>query len=535
MGQGLTRQERRERIRKLKQLAAELAADHPRGRIFAPKNLKAFQAAFVEVSLRDPFRLTEDAEGTVLYACDVPIGRASPAGHLTLLHDRLLPHVLGPSNIRALADMAYNHECEALIDAYQSRQPEILDIDHGARGYDWSRPRALEGLARRAVKAFCAKLQPEPLRALRRAMMASADHRHVAESVLGPAGWKWAQAIQAYPAAINWATVVSRDSRAAVVDAIASGKPLLPVLARALDSNETEIKRLRGVTPQLAGRYPGQRALRLIFELPQHLRPRTRRDWNAGIDIAWSIQKGHAFDFPVGMLFRGQKDPLSSIDPTNALRTMTDVIETIQSMRPHAQGMLRRLVTFTLAQLLSLNRDYHVKVVHATHRLRAEAARHNVSPKPWPRVMPGKVMDLGTVTATELTTPAELVEEGSSLEHCVAAYAAECYEGRSRIVSLRCTRTGARSTLELGQVLIGRQLKLETLQHEGPNNTKPRSELAAAAATLVRTLNQQRMEHWPQLPDESPKAVGWNAIMAEVQPWLLRRVKPLEDPQQAAA
>lgn len=521
---------RTKRIRHLARLATTLAAEHPRGQVFAPRDPKAFRRAFVAASLNDPFSLVTDETGTTTFTVGrTPIGRVCADGYLTYMHDRCMPHVLSPTNISALADFAFSDECEALRSAYTAQTGEKLQMDAAARSYDKSRPRMLQGLARRAVRAFCGKLQQEPLRALRRAMMASAGHRTIATDALGPSGWKWAQALHAYPAAINWAVGRGVASRDIVVQAIQSGSPLRPALAQALGITETEVRRLHGITPQRAGPDPGPSALRLLLDLPSHLRPRSRADWSAGVCLAWNIYRDPRLSFSVDTLVRGQPGPLSAVDPANDLRTLSDVLDAIQAMGPIGAAMLRRLETFSIHQLLSLNRDWHTRIVHTTHRLRAEAAKRNLTARPWPGALPETTMQFGDVVATELTTPADLLEEGASLEHCVAGYGADCYEGRSRILSLRCMRTSARSTLELQQQREGRGWTVWAAQHEGPENTPPAATLQAAATAILRALNADRIDRWPQLPDESPKAVSWAAIIEQNRDWLLRRVKPLAE------
>src|SRR5690606_30783524 len=127
-------------------------------------NHQAFRAAFVEACFDNPFQLVERDGGVDFVAAGTYLGRADAAGHLRLSETApSLPHVLGPSNLAGLAQAAYGAELDRIRVAYCQRSGLDVTISDTRGGYLFSRKRALQGLAATAVKAFCARLEPEGL------------------------------------------------------------------------------------------------------------------------------------------------------------------------------------------------------------------------------------------------------------------------------------------------------------------------------------------------------------------------------------
>lgn len=150
----------------------------------------------------------------------------------------------------------------------------------------------------------------------------------------------------------------------------------------------------------------------------------------------------------------------------------------------------------------------------------AAAAQLREAPS-WPGCLsPALAGALPGVLARELLTPAQLTQEAVDLGHCVAGYTTACYRGRSRIVSLTCSATGARSTVELVRAERDPK-KLEIRQHYARHNTNPEPKLERGAEILLRELNRAPVAAWPVMPDLTPTA-QWEQIHAHMGPWLRR-------------
>jgi hypothetical protein len=98
---------------------------------------------------------------------------------------------------------------------------------------------------------------------------------------------------------------------------------------------------------------------------------------------------------------------------------------------------------------------------------------------------------LGVVTIRELTTKAELLDEGNALQHCVGGYARMVREACTRILSL-CDDEGLRSTalIERERGYDGHRWRpWRTVQHSGKQNSGPAQRHQRALALYLLREN----------------------------------------------
>lgn len=532
----------------LARLATRLASTHytnsnGSGPIFDPCDFKAFRAAYVEAGYAPPFLVADEPGGVRFYVYGQAIALIGINGQVRLVDASpahpsdepypppppagLLPHILSPGNTAALGEHAHRCMLSALLRAYWRRTGKVLAYDDSLGGYFHSRVRTLTGMAVQAIRAFCARIQSDRLSALRHAQLASKQHAPMVELLTGPHGLEWQQAVRAYPALLNWSADPLPPAR--IVEAIESRLPLVPALAEHFRITPTEVRRFAGITPQRAGPFAGRDAVALIAMLPQQLRPVSKRDWRVAAGIAVTFPgwfpwcaNGIPEDF-IRSFFRGTKGPLSSLSPKYEAIPLHfgDVARTLSpaASADDAEAMAR-LQSMTVTQLCAFTDQWHRHMNRVTGAVRLEAVLQQSAAPPWPGVIRGKVISpVSDVLAVELTTAGELIDEGVELEHCVAGYVAACYEGASRILSLRCQLTGDRSTVELGQRSGVNGVRIVVRQHYGHENSAPSSNLERAVAPLIRLLNRERLEAWPSMPQYAP--VGPQAeIHARMRSWM---------------
>lgn len=358
--------------------------------------MKAFRRACVETEIQGSFQITQSESGVGFSVCGQLVGRIDPEGVVSLAacaeSNAGLHHVLVPSNAHNLAEHAYDQLHARLRAEYEVRTGHQLVHDDARGGYYYSMVRGLQGLATRAVKRFCSRIAPDRLAALRHAQLATAHHARLVELVTGPI-------------------------------------------------TEAEVRRFYGVTSKRCGSYPGRDALRLILDLPPHLRPVRRRDWQAAFTLHCNLVVAFAHtEYLVGdrkpqvtTLLRGHQIHAGRV---GALRHLRDPVPSIASSGRHAGQMLERLMGMTLLQMTSFSEDWHAEVARVTRLAHAEAAQmHQMSG--WTGALPSPVLDLpGGMRVRELLTSSELVAEGVMQGHCVASYVGDCYVGRNRILSI---------------------------------------------------------------------------------------------------
>lgn len=119
--------------------------------------------------------------------------------------------------------------------------------------------------------------------------------------------------------------------------------------------------------------------------------------------------------------------------------------------------------------------------------------------------MPERVMQFEDVQATELTSPMQLLAEGSELGHCVGSYYPQCLSGHSRIVGLSSDGGRERSTLEL-RITRGEKPRLAVWQHYSFGNTSVSASHAKARNALLRAIRKAGNLEWSS--DEGEAALS---------------------------
>ncbi|MFN8344280.1 MAG: PcfJ domain-containing protein [Spirosomataceae bacterium] len=94
----------------------------------------------------------------------------------------------------------------------------------------------------------------------------------------------------------------------------------------------------------------------------------------------------------------------------------------------------------TLPSLLRQSNEWHHQMVRAKSTKQA-VTWQGVDWEPF-TVTEGKEENPVIYQMVELLSNKELSEEGQRMHHCVASYADDCFYGKTRIFSLRCTRFG---------------------------------------------------------------------------------------------
>lgn len=528
--------------------------------VFAAKHPKLFRRAFVEASLAPPFEIRH-GEGR---ACTFHVGsdvvaQLGPHGGLLWSNRRISPISLAPKNVTLLTQLGlrafwgrllsryeqlldlpqgcisggqrgidgsyYHPEVQQALDCamtYEERQrvrdanPPLLQIESVAGGYAFSKHRRIRGLAIQAIKTFCAALTDEQRKALRRAHVLDTYHADLVERVTSrETGAWWLQALEAYPALMRWAC--SDRVPPGIAAAIDGGMPLIPALASHFELSEAAVRRFRGVMPQRVGKLPDRdycpetESLRFVADLPQHLRPQSRADYRAAFRLytiltprtmrntAERIEYGPRGSIDVPALTRGMKRPLSCEPRIDALTGFVDVFGSMNE----SFGLIRAcelIRSQSLGRLVELNAAWHRAQLQATRQAAKQAAA--VPESHWPGLLPEGGVELGRgVVAVDLTSMQALLKEGAALDHCVGGYYGLCYDGISRIVSLRSHDGVPRSTIEfqLKRTSPRAKARIVIAQHYAAKNSQPSPDDQAAAASLLTRLQSDADLAWPRL------------------------------------
>lgn len=497
--------------------------------VYRPSFPRAFRRAFVEVSCFPPFQVVPQGEGWAFLVGRACIASIDAAGQLTVSKDGISPISLGDPH--GLAYMAISNFVQALEERYAKLTGRPVTWAHRDLNYtDYAgahgrrRLTRMCRLAQGAMKAFCAHLPQEPLLALRRARMTGWYNLPEIKAAFGVDTRRyWTQALNAYPVLMRWAfasdswpanvqrkpeddgddlaqlhvlekgTAVLTD---AVAKAVTAGDPLVPVLARRFAISEAAVRRYQGLFPQRVTGIPSPVQMRLIAELPPHLRPVTRRDFDECRRLASMLDANRMVPPDMVVFMGGIKHALGDHPWSLQLESLADALD---GLSPARRQMLARL---PLRRIAEFNREWHRAHQDATEAAYGVLRENPVTEVAWPGVLPGGVMALGELLAVELTRPGELVREGAALSHCVGGYSHVCYQGSSRIISLR-TRAGAsRSTIELRQEMPkgSKTPRLAITQHYAFENQPPAPEDLAAAKALMRQLRVVANLHWPNMP-----------------------------------
>jgi hypothetical protein len=527
----------------------------------------------VEASLSSPLEIRCETGAITFIAAGNVIAKLDAQGQLDWVDRQASPISFAPKNIAHLAHRGLDHFWKVLLERYRIHldlppdvflrpghhsaggrywHPEtqrqldaaetaedvdriressipLLDIAEMAGGFAMSKHRRMCGLAIQAVKAFCNAMQPQQLHALRRARTLEPMYRELAMNVTGlHSGARWLQALNAYPALLRiayWEKIATDG----IDNAVQRGLPLIPALATSLELPKTAVRRFRGVTPQRLRNLPlfPLAALRFIAALPPHLRPVTRDDYRAAFQLHAHLVpdsdgyspgtlKRNMTDADVSVLTRGMKRPLGQEHRIDALDGIRDVMTSMETTfgEPRAWQFLRSL---SLGRLVDLNVAWHRTQQQAT---REAAAQARAMPEfHWPGLLGGDTIDLGNDRiAVELTSMQALLQEGLALDHCVGGYYPLCFDGASRIVSLRTAAGVSCSTIEFQALRRTPSAKpqLAIVQHYRDRNLTPSRADLAAARTLLSLLRSRKASlGWPRLPCPPSIEHAANRILQE--------------------
>lgn len=528
---------------------------------------KLFRRAFVEVALQQPFALVREEGNCTFHVYEKPLATVGRNGKLRFSKwfRHLSPIGLHPKNIEALSVHARDEFEKKLSYRYwvlvgPERHGDYL-FNGFAGGYTRSRLRVLSGLAIRTIKEFCNELPQDRVRVLRRNYLTTRKFAHVASNVTSPRiGLRWCQALDAYPAMLYayWSnnTPTTQGNCPRDLDhVISQGKPLVPALAEGLGISESGVRRFQGVTLQRAGMLRGKGWIKFITLLPQHLRPISRADFRAARTLYGFLFDMHG-DFQddlwhssaeslVRSITKGMKVPLGEEKRIDELSGVMDMVFSLSTLARntdwnkappssncatrllgHEYDFGHNLARLSLGRLVNLNKAWHRTHREATRKAALYHANvmEQTKDQGWEGVVPGHQIEVGDRIAVELTTPAELLQEGYELGHCVGGYVASCYSGISRIVSLRSRVSPERySTIEFQmiQTKLGAPPKLIIAQHLAHRNTKPSDSDIAAANALLRTLRLTAKDTWayldtPQVAADDHAARILNEAMTEL-------------------
>lgn len=161
---------------------------------------------------------------------------------------------------------------------------------------------------------------------------------------------------------------------------------------------------------------------------------------------------------------------------------------------PYHPQFQRALDSLTLSQWEAFERPIHAFHQQATERLFQRQADQSNPEYQWDLYM-AETFQHGSVTLTGLRTPVQVMNEGRTMQHCVAGYVGDCFAGQSRIYSLVDHRTGERATLDLCQ----KEQRVVLREIKGHRNQPAAPDLLRAAEAFIDQLPIPS-QPWPNLP-----------------------------------
>ena len=155
------------------------------------------------------------------------------------------------------------------------------------------------------------------------------------------------------------------------------------------------------------------------------------------------------------------------------------------------------LLRYSPEELIRQSNCWHQEVVRATTVRTGDGVPHFEGQfGSWPALLQSPYEKHG-LHAVSLTTPAELIQEGGVLHHCVGTYAEDCVTGKSHIVSIR-NEDGVRlSTAEIYLKEYGRgEWEPEVVQHYALGNSDPPRECHDILVELLDELRSPSSQLW---------------------------------------
>jgi hypothetical protein len=222
-----------------------------------------------------------------------------------------------------------------------------------------------------------------------------------------------------------------------------AGEQLLPIVAKAFKVPEAVIKQVAKHPVHHTGsalRHIGRESFTMEIETYAYAamlgnrKPTTKKAWqhwllfyrNTPSHVIYSIAQEDRAAFLAGM---PDFDDARWEVLTQKCKDLSDL--------PLQRLGLCGMRGWTLARLLNLSEKWHEERARCIQQMNKDDER-NASPVDpgWHPLLTTPFYSNG-LTIIELNTPDQLNEEARRLSHCVDGYSAFCYDGRSRILSIR--------------------------------------------------------------------------------------------------
>ncbi len=515
-----------------------------RGPIVHASHPKAFRRAFVTASLKPSVRVEVGPTTVQFMVFDTLVASFDLVSRRLRKHeyDWFCPLSLTPTNIHSLANRVYRERWKIIEQHYKNQAPGgTLRLDDHCAGYIHSRIRALRPLIIHAIRSFTEASVPQVVFAFRSAGMQYLTGNHMLRYLNMAAGQDEGAdqllfALKTWPALMRRLMLRPHDKGA--LNHIVAGIPPAQVLSKALSVPHFVVRRMIGVTTQRTGFLitGPENPLDLMQHLPQHVLPRTRRDWlvlgKIVQPVLQELEEGRTsynwwggglpvyeeqWDQLVPCLFRGVKK-LSDLEQirtalltfVDALRSLNRAIARLHRLataddNSESAAQWRRLAQFygrirsmSLPQMARLSTAYHQAHDRITRQVSSSLLGES-DPTSWPGLMPEAQRDIpnSKIVAVELLSSGDLLKEGAALSHCVGSYDSVCLSGKSRIVSLRQDGRSL-STIEFVQERVEGRRILHIGQHFGRENSDPNARCLKAARWLHGYLKKKGRKRWPK-------------------------------------
>ncbi|MEX6812782.1 PcfJ domain-containing protein [Pseudomonas aeruginosa] len=354
------------------------------------------------------------------------------------------------------------------------------------------------------------------------------------------------QAVQAFPVLLPGLVLMAQRAgcldTSAVGPAVDAGNPLLPVLTRTCQQSESLVRQMGKLRPSMVGS-----ALRQIGTGGWHQpyewlwiglslgnrRPTSKLGWTNWRSLFDALPDCYfRYSYPMSGFLAGMPDWESE--------EWGELVGRAQDVRDLRLDECFRFgrgeaPSWTLRQLLNVSSEWH-QVRDRIARALAERDVVDGMPKemPWPGLLRADVLHPDTgIVISELIRPSELAVEGQAMRHCVGGYSNVCYEGRSRILSLRKDGVSI-ATVELrlrqrtGRPSV-RDIYCEQLRGRANAHVPPDSDAGRAFAWLQRSIQSWKIRvavDWEPVPHNlRPVSTGQRDrfIFKAMKRWLTRR------------
>lgn len=301
------------------------------------------------------------------------------------------------------------------------------------------------------------------------------------------------QAASVFPLFADW----MRWKFSEVID---SGAPLLEAMSKQFDLPVAQVRRLRGITNQMAG-LRGEdidRLLGYLRDIPSFPLPGKQKEWrllNYVMSYSPYFVESVAlagYDNVVKLCAKREHHAHALIDQ------IKDYLEaTLHGGKAsgHGQELAVSLMQFVsrigFCRWVEITDKYHRRRRESDQRFQTAILREyeRIGVVHWPRLFQDQQLGRnGEVTLRVITTQAELETEGAEMGHCVAGYGEYCLSGSSHIAALSCGSgaSAARATAEF--VVRDGKLVLRQLYRE--RNETPDGRIAKAVRQFVKDVNR---------------------------------------------